>query len=354
MHPFLSSNEPQWLELGELLREAKKSPQRLSPEKISRLDELYRLTSIQLSQVSSRTSDVQLIRYLNDLTAAAHSAIYLPPKKSSIGDAVDFVLQGFAQAIARTWRYQTVALGLTLLGGALAYHVAKNDPIAAYALLPAGDVRAPGSTPEQLLEVLRSGRNQAGGEKFIFASFLFGHNLKVGLLAMGVGVLAAIPTALLLVYNGMMLGAFAHLHHDAGIYSEFWAWILPHGITEIGAIILCGGVGLMLGDAVIRPRQLSRLESLRRAGVEAAYICVGIAGMLFAAAIIESYLRQSHLSTSARMSFAATTLVFWTVYIAYGFLSQPRQQPIETTEPALSSQEILGSQVDELIDQRNS
>ena len=322
MHPYLSSNEQQWSELAGLLQQARKSTKRLSPQQISRLDQLYRATAIQLSQVSSRTNDQRLIRYLNDLTAAAHSVIYLPPKKTPLGEAANFVVQGFARSIARTWRYHLVALTLTVLGGCLAYHVAKSDPVAAYALLPAGDVRAPGSTPEQLLEVLRSGRDQGGGGKFIFASFLFGHNLKVGLLALGVGVLAAIPTALLLIYNGMMLGAFAQIHHEAGIYTEFWAWILPHGITEIGAIILCGGVGLMLGNAVIRPRLLSRVESLRRAGTQAAHVCVGIAGMLLFAAVIESYLRQSHLSTSARLIFAGATAIFWIAYLSYGVLCE--------------------------------
>lgn len=345
MHPYLSGNEQQWSELADLLQLARKSTKHLSPQQISRLDQLYRATAIQLSQVSSRTNDQRLIRYLNDLTAAAHSVIYLPPKKTVFREIVNFVVEGFARSIIRTWRYQLAALTLTVLGGFLAYHVAQNDPVAAYALLPAGDVRAPGSTPEQLLEVLRSGRDQGDGEKFIFASFLFGHNLKVGLLALGVGVLAAIPSALLLIYNGMMLGAFVQIHHEAGIYAEFWAWILPHGITEIGAIVLCGGIGLMLGDAVIRPRFLSRFESLRRAGTQAASICVGIAGMLLFAAVIESYLRQSHLSTSARLTFAAATAIFWVIYFCYGWVSERKHRHNSARArdaiDALASQTVL-------------
>ena len=335
MHHFLASNQPQWTELSELVEKARRSPKRLSPEQISRLDTIYRATLIQLSQVASRTNDQKLIRYLNDLTAAAHSIIYVPPKKSLLWEAVDFVLQGFGQSIARTWRYHLLSLVLILFGGWLAYFVAQSDPAAAYALLPAGDVRSPGSTPEQLLEVLRSGRDQSDGKKFVFASFLFGHNLKVGLLSMGVGVLAAIPTVLLLVYNGMMLGAFAQIHHQAGIYEEFWAWILPHGITEIGAIVLCGGVGLMLGNAIIRPGLLSRAESLRRAGTEAAYVCVGVFGMLLFAAAVESFLRQSHLSTSARLIFAAATALFWVVYIAYGAICQRNEQIRKATAAQL-------------------
>jgi hypothetical protein len=97
-----------------------------------------------------------------------------------------------------------------------------------------------------------------------------------------------------------------------------WAWLLPHGITELGAIILCGGVGLMLGQAVVRPGHHSRRQALQIAGREAVLICVGVAGMLFAAALIESYVRQSHWSTASRFVFAGSTGLFWFIYIAHG------------------------------------
>jgi uncharacterized membrane protein SpoIIM required for sporulation len=234
-------------------------------------------------------------------------------------------MEGFARQIARCWRYHAVSAILLIGGGCLAYFAAMNDPLAAYALLPPGDSRLPGSTQEQLLDVLRSGRDTGSGHKFLFASFLFSHNLKVGILAMGTGVLAAIPTALLMVYNGMLLGAFTAIHHDAGIYTEFWAWILPHGITELGAIILCGGLGLRLGKGVISPGLITRAESLRRAGIEAGTTCIGVGGMLVLAAGIESYLRQSHLSTTARLWFATGTAIFWILFIAHGVVRERQE-----------------------------
>jgi uncharacterized membrane protein SpoIIM required for sporulation len=138
-------------------------------------------------------------------------------------------------------------------------------------------------------------------------------------------VLAAIPTALLMVYNGMLLGAFTAIHHDAGIYTEFWAWILPHGITELGAIILCGGLGLRLGKGVISPGLITRAESLRLAGIEAGTTCIGVGGMLVLAAGIESYLRQSHLSTTARLWFATGTAIFWILFIAHGVVRERQE-----------------------------
>ena len=93
-------------------------------------------------------------------------------------------------------------------------------------------------------------------------------------------------------------------------------------MTEIGAIILCGGIGLSLGAAVVCPGLVTRAESLRRAGIEAGRACLGVAGMLIAAAAIESYLRQSELSTVERLAFAAVSALFWLAYFTHGALRE--------------------------------
>jgi hypothetical protein len=67
---------------------------------------------------------------------------------------------------------------------------------------------------------------------------------------------------------------------------------------------------------------LSRAESLKRTGVDAGQMCLGAGAMLILAAIAESYLRQSHLSTEARLTFAGGTAVFWALVIANGFVRE--------------------------------
>ncbi len=330
MSGFVARNKPAWEELEDLINQARRSPRRMTPEQLSRLDVLYRRTTIHLAQVATRTSDRSLTQYLNDLTAAAHGLIYLPPRQSLFAGIGQFVFEGFARSLARNWRVHAISAALLAGGALLAYFASMADPLAAYALWPRQDPRQPGSTREQLLEVLRGGRDQTGGTKFLFASFLFAHNLKVGLLALATGVLAAIPTAILMIYNGMILGVFVAIHQRAGIDAELWAWILPHGVTELGAIVLCGGVGLMLGQAVVAPGLLTRTEALRQAGHQAGITSLGVAGMLFLAAIIESYLRQSHLSTSARLIFAAGSALFWVAFIVHGFL---RERAARRSEP---------------------
>jgi uncharacterized membrane protein SpoIIM required for sporulation len=322
MSTFVGRYKKDWQELESLLKYARKSVRRLSPEERQRLDVLYRRTTIHLARVSTLTRDRQLTAYLNGLTAGAHSLIYLPPRKGAFEGAFRFLHEGFARVIVRNWRQHFTSLAIVVFGAALGYWAAVSDPMAAHAMWPAEDTRQPGSTPDQLLTVLRANRDQGGGTKFLFASFLFQHNLKVALLAMATGVLAAVPTIFLMLLNGMLLGVFVAIHHQAGITSEMWAWILPHGITEIGAIVLCGGIGLMLGRAIVRPGKHSRKQALLLAGREAALMAIGAGLMLVAAAIIESYVRQSHWSTATRLLFAAGTALFWTLYISWGAIRE--------------------------------
>ncbi len=318
MADFVTRNKPDWAELESLVARARRLRGRLSPEQVQRLDLLYRRVTIQLAQVRTRTCDHSLAVYLNQLAAGAHSVIYLNPRNRVLRRIGSFVAHGFAQTVARNWRYHAASAALLVLGAVAAYYAATRDVLATYALLPAGEIRTPGMTKEQLVQILRCGREFDGGFKFLFASFLFTHNLKVGLLSMCLGVLAGVPTVLLVLYNGMILGAFLSVHVQAGVGTEAWAWILPHGITEIGAIILCGGVGLRLGRAVVAPGLETRAQSLVNAGNEAIRTSIGIAGMLCLAAYIESYVRQSHLSTGGRFAYAAATAAFWAFYFLYG------------------------------------
>src|SRR5215813_7133111 len=84
MSDFIRRNKPAWTELENLVARARKRARTMSPRELARLDALYRRTTIHLAQVTTRTQDARLAKYLNDLTASAHSIIYLPPRKSAL------------------------------------------------------------------------------------------------------------------------------------------------------------------------------------------------------------------------------------------------------------------------------
>ncbi len=343
MSSFVARHKKDWEELERLTTRARRWRGGMSSAERQRLDELYRRTSIHLARASTSGDANDLVEYLNGLTAAAHTVIYLPPRETFFMRIARFAAEGFPRAVARNWRQHALSALLLITGAVVGFIMASSDPATALALWPASDPRQPGSTPEQLLSYLRHGRDETSGEKFLFASFLFQHNLKVAILSMATGVLAAAPTVLLILLNGMILGVFAAIHHQAGLPTEMWAWILPHGVTELGAIVLCGGVGLMLGKAVVRPGTKSRNQSLLDAGREAAKICIGAGGMLVLAALIESYVRQSTWSTPTRLCFAAGTVVFWTLYFSVGLVRERQAKREALTTAPQAAQAVLAS-----------
>ena len=73
-------------------------------------------------------------------------------------------------------------------------------------------------------------------------------------------------TILLLAYQGLSLGAFIALHYNRQLTADFLGWIAIHGVTEIGAVLLCGAAGLVLADKILFPDRYSRVDSLAMHG----------------------------------------------------------------------------------------
>jgi uncharacterized membrane protein SpoIIM required for sporulation len=155
-----------------------------------------------------------------------------------------------------------------------------------------------------------------------FATFLFTHNSRVGMIAFALGFAFGLPTLLMMFQNGLILGAFAGVHHQKGLSPDLWGWLLPHGITELTAVVICGGAGLVIAQSLIFPGRLARVESMKRAGRKAGRIVIGAVMMLFIAGLIEGVFRQTVHSMTVRYLVAAATLVLWVLY--FGFAGRRR------------------------------
>jgi uncharacterized membrane protein SpoIIM required for sporulation len=149
----------------------------------------------------------------------------------------------------------------------------------------------------------------------IVANFLFSHNTVVGILAFCLGLLAGVPTILLIAYQGLMLGAFLALHYNRDLTVDFLGWIAIHGVTEITAILLCGAAGLVVAEKMLFPDRYSRVDSLAMHGRLAAEIAVGAVLMFFVAAILEGGFRELVASTPGRYAVAAATAIGWLAYL---------------------------------------
>jgi uncharacterized membrane protein SpoIIM required for sporulation len=143
---------------------------------------------------------------------------------------------------------------------------------------------------------------------------LFTHNSQISVLCFALGFAFGVPTAMLLVYNGTMLGAILALFASHGLGLEMGGWLIIHGSTEIFAIVLAGAAGFRIGWSVVFPGEESRLAAATIAGRGAAMVMAGVVVMLFVAGLLEGIGRQVITSDLARYAIGLSMLFLWFLY----------------------------------------
>jgi uncharacterized membrane protein SpoIIM required for sporulation len=293
---------------------------RLSFAEIRDLAHLYRVSSAQLAILRSRGNDPEALRYLNALCVRAYTHLQVNPVKRE-AQVGRFYLARFPATLAATAWLQGV-LAMVLLAGALTgATIVAHEPGNIYAAIPsamypADDLERLVSSPTERAKFLER-KPVAFGIKSIFSASLFVHNTGIGFLAFATGILAGIPTIILVFYNGITLGAFAWIFsRDAG-WPIFWAWLLPHAIPELLAIVLCGVAGLLIARAVVAPGRRGVVTALQEAASPALELVFASVPLFVVAAAIESFLRQSSISTAARFVAAAIAVGSIATYVWY-------------------------------------
>jgi len=319
-----------WRDLEELLARADKvGVQGLSGDELHRLPVLYRAAVTSLSVARAISLDRNLVSYLESLAARAHLRVY-GAKEGSLAALLRFVQVTFPSLVRDLGRWLLISLLLLAAGVAAGFSLVAQNLDRYEALVPPGlaQGRGPDSTREELLAVLegRGEDHQAGEDDqdtgdaqsidllAAFAGFLFAHNARVGMLCFAVGFAAGVPVVLLLFSNGLLLGALAGLHHHKGLDLAFWGWVLPHGVTELLAVALCGAAGLALGRALVVPGRYGRLQELARTGRKVAPVVLGAVGLFLVAALIEGIFRQVVVSAVPRYLLVVTSVLFWAWY----------------------------------------
>lgn len=315
---FRREREASWRELENLVGIAeKKGLKSLPAEQLLRLPSLYRAALSSLSVARSISLDQNVVGYLESLCARAYFQVY--GARSNFFESVgQFFAVSFPAAVRSAFWPIIIAGFWMALGGTIGFLLVQASPDWYYSFVPAdlaGD-RTPASSNESLRRTLFDGADTAE-RLYVFATFLFTHNSKVALMAFALGFALGVPTILLMFYNGLILGAFLALFDGHGLLGDLGGWLSVHGTTEILAIILCGGGGLVLARAIIFPDQNSRLDSLARRGRAAGTLAVGAVMMLLVAGLLEGFVRQLVTDTAVRYTIGGLMLAFWLTYFTF-------------------------------------
>ncbi|MDG2532542.1 stage II sporulation protein M [Sphingomonas sp. HITSZ_GF] len=285
----------------------------LSDEDLLELPVLYRTALSSLSVARETSLDADLVGYLEALCARAYFVLYgvQPPLRRRIAA---FVGASWPLALRSLWRETLIAVLMMLLGAIAAYYLVASDPAWYHSIIP-GDL-AGGRGPQSSAEELRKTLYDGGGDNMLgaFATYLFTHNAQVALMCFALGFAFGVPTLLLLVYQGAVLGAFFSVFASKGLGLPLAAWLTIHGTTEMFAIAIAGAAGLRIGMAVAFPGKQARTAATREAGRTATFAMIGVVLMLAVAGLLEGVGRQVIQSDVIRVAIGGIALVLWLSY----------------------------------------
>jgi uncharacterized membrane protein SpoIIM required for sporulation len=310
---FRKAHEEDWSRLETIVtRMERRSIRSLSDEDLLALPGLYRTTLSSLSVARDTSLDRALITYLEGLCTRAYFQIYgvqTPAWRQLAG----FFARGWPLAVRSLWRETAFCVALTFGAALLACLLIRGDPSWYYSMIPEGlaQGRDPSASADALRATLYDKQKDMLG---FFATFLFTHNSQIAIFAFALGFAFAVPTVLLILYNGLMLGAFFAIFAAKGLAPNLTAWLMIHGTTEIFAICIAGAAGIRIGMAIAFPGRASRMDSAVEAGRLAATAMAGTVIMLAVAGLLEGVGRQTITDDSMRVLIGAAALVGWLTY----------------------------------------
>jgi uncharacterized membrane protein SpoIIM required for sporulation len=310
---FRTAHEADWERLDRLVtRMEKRSIRALSDDDILALPLLYRTTLSSLAVARDTSLDRGLIVYLERLSTRAYFQIY-GVQTSVWRQLGHFFARGWPEAVQSLWRETLVCVLLTVASAVVAYLLVRGDPTWFYGIIPEGlaDGRDPSASAESLRRTLYDRHDDMLAT---FATYLFTHNSQIAIFSFALGFAFGVPTILLILYNGLMLGAFFAVFAGQGLAFNLAGWLAIHGTTELFAINIAGAAGMRIGTAIAFPGRDTRTEAAVRAGRPAAVAMAGTVVMLAVAGLLEGVGRQTIVDDASRYLIGAAMLAGWLAY----------------------------------------
>jgi uncharacterized membrane protein SpoIIM required for sporulation len=286
---FLEQHKDNWQRLEELLEmQSGRGLRGLSRMEVREFGELYRRAAADLAIARAETRDPKLINYLNSLVIRAHGRIYRAENQG-----VNLIWQFFSADLPRTfrrsWIYMAIAFAVFAGFGIFGFVATWiNNDFTHFVALS-------GITQE-----ISSGHEwwkNLNDENQIGASFIMSNNILVTMRAFAMGAFFGIGAFYDLAFEGARLGSvFAACYKlNPPFGNSLAAFVVGHGVIELSCIFFCGGAGMMIGYAMIAPGDMTRVQALKKKGMDAARIVIGCACFLVVAGTIEGFLSPSDM-----------------------------------------------------------
>ncbi len=321
MDRFVAAERPHWTELETLLNKLEAEPEMaLSLDQARRFHYLYERASAALARIVTFSAEPELRRYLENLVARAYGEIHETRRKRRRLPVQAWVFgtlpRTFRKHLAAFW----VAVGITLAGCLFGGLAVALDPEAKAALLPGQFSSHLGDPAERVAREEQSTGDDMAGQKASFSAFLMQNNIRVSITALALGMTYGLGTAVVVFYNGVILGLVSVDYVMAGQTRFLLGWLMPHGAIEIPAILIGAQAGLVLAGALLgRGRRQPLAARLRSVAPDLVTLIGGVALLLVWAGLVEAFFSQYHepvLPYSVKIAFGAMELAALVLYLA--------------------------------------
>ena len=297
---YVLAHAPEWQRLEELTRR-----RRLSGAESDELVERYQQVATHLSVVRTSAPDASLIAHLSSLLARARNRAS-GTRVGTWRGVASFFVDRFPAALYRLrwWWLGTLAANVVLTAVMMLW------------LLDHPDVEQSLLSPREVDQLVHHDFEGYYSEYAAshFAAQVWVNNAWVSALCLALGVLG-IPIVLLLFRNIANLAVIGSIMTRHGQGAHFWGLILPHGMLELTAVFVAGGVGLRLFWSWVEPGQLTRSQSLAREGRTAGTVALGLVAVLLVSGLIEAFVTPSGLPTVARVGIGVVAEACFLAYV---------------------------------------
>ncbi len=313
---FIERRQRDWNALDSALRvEQERGVRALSREQLSAISPLYCDVCADLARAQAARHSPPLLDYLQGLTAAAHATLYGRPLHAITEGGRRSPLRLTLEAFPRAVRRHHVAMGIAfclffvpLFGGLFA---TLADPSFAARVVPEVQLRP---MVEAYQHGFSSGR--AAGIDAQMAGFYVNNNIGIALRCFATGLAFGIGSAFYLVQNGLATGAMVGYVVAHGAGDNILTFVVGHSSLELGAIVMAGGAGLVLGWSIVAPGDRTRVASLQQAAGSVIVVVFGAATMLAVAAAIEGFWSASNMPSVVKRVVGCVLFMVVVAYIA--------------------------------------
>ncbi len=259
-------------------------------------------------------------KYLNGLTSLFHQNIYKNKKEKSarIISFWQYELPYLFKQYHRQLLYSFLFFIVFTFLGALS---ARYDDSFIRLILSDGYVNMTNQNIEKG-DPFGVYKTQEAASMFFQIAF---NNIQVSFMAFVLGISFSLGTIILLMRNGLMLGAFEYYFFSKGLGLQSIPVIFLHGTLEISAIVIAGCSGLVLGSSLLFPKTYSRWHSLVKGGRDGMKIVFGLIPVFIIAAFLESFITR-HTKMPLIISYSililSLTFIIWYFIVYPGYLNK--------------------------------